>query len=50
MPRIIEGPPEDGEARPPLAKRLLWFAAIWLGSLMVTGAVAYALRALIVPR
>jgi len=49
MRRIIEGPPEAGEARPPLRKRLLWFAAIWAGSLLATALVAYALRALIVP-
>ncbi|GIK48442.1 MAG: DUF2474 family protein [Hyphomonadaceae bacterium] len=47
MPPIIEGPPEAGEARRPLGKRLLWFAALWLGSLLAVAAVAYALRALI---
>ena len=30
MPPIIEGPPEEGEARRPLGKRLLWFVALWL--------------------
>ena len=49
MPPIIEGPPEPGEAKQPLAKRLAWFAAIWIASLVGTAAVAYALRALIVP-
>lgn len=44
---IIEGPPEPGEARPPLAKRLLWFAAIWTLSLAAVAAIAYTLRALI---
>ena len=49
MPPIIEGPPEAGEAKRPLGKRLLWFAAIWIGSLLAVGTVTYALRALIVP-
>ena len=47
MPPIIEGPPEPGEAPRPLGKRLLWFAALWLGSLLAVAAVAYALKALI---
>jgi hypothetical protein len=44
---IIEGPPEQGEKRRPLGQRLMWFAALWVGSLVVVAAVAYALRALI---
>lgn len=44
---IIEGPPEPGEARSPLGKRLLWFVALWAGSLLVVAAAAYSLRALI---
>lgn len=47
MPPIIEGPQEEGEARRPLGKRLFWFAALWLGSLLAVAAVAYTLRALI---
>ena len=47
MPPIIEGPPEEGEARRPLGKRVLWFAVLWVGSLAAVAAVAYALRALI---
>jgi len=47
MPPIIEGPPEDGEAPRPLGKRLVWFALLWIGSLAVVAAVAYALRAAI---
>jgi len=47
MRRIIEGPPQAGEAPAPLGKRLLWFVALWLGSLIVVAAVAYGLRALI---
>jgi hypothetical protein len=47
MRPIIEGPPEAGEARRPLGKRLLWFVALWVGSLLAVAAVAYALRALI---
>jgi hypothetical protein len=47
MPPIIEGPPEEGEPRRPLGKRLLWFVALWVGSAIAVAAVAYALRALI---
>jgi hypothetical protein len=47
MAPIIEGPPEEGALRPPLGKRLLWFAALWIGGLLSVAAVAYALRALI---
>ena len=47
MRRIIEGPPEPGDAPRPLGKRLLWFAALWLASLIAVAAVAYGLRALI---
>ncbi len=47
MPPIIEGPPEEGEARPPLSKSLVWFVVLWIGSLAVVAAVAYALRAMI---
>ena len=48
MPPIIEGPPAANDRKQPLAKRLLWFAAIWLASLVSVAAIAYALRALIV--
>lgn len=47
MPRIIEGPPEEGEQLRPLGKRLLWFVALWVGGLISVAAAAYALRALI---
>jgi len=47
MPPIIEGPPEEGEARRPLGKRLVWFVVLWVGSLCAVAAIAYALRALI---
>lgn len=49
MPPIVEpqGPPEPGETKPPLMARLLWFAGLWLASLMVVAAVAYFMRALI---
>jgi hypothetical protein len=43
---IIEGPPEEGEAKRPLGKKLLWFVALWLGGLITVAGVAYALRAL----
>lgn len=48
MPPIIEGPPEESERARPLSKRLLWFAALWIGGLAAVAALAYALRALIV--
>ncbi len=48
MPPIIEGPPAPSDPKQPLAKRLLWFAAIWLLSLISVAGVAYGLRALIV--
>lgn len=47
MPPIIEGPPEEGEARRPFGKRLLWFVTLWVGSLIAVAVVAYGLRALI---
>jgi hypothetical protein len=47
MAPIIEGPPGADDPRPPLTKRLLWFAALWLASLIAVAAIAYALRALI---
>ena len=47
MPLTIDGPPEEGDAKQPLGKRLLWFVALWCGSLLAVAAVAYALRALI---
>ena len=30
-----------------LAKRLAWFAILWIGSLVAVGAVAYTLRGLL---
>lgn len=47
MPPIIEGPPEKGEPKRPLSKRLGWFVVLWLSSAAAVAAVAYALRALI---
>jgi hypothetical protein len=46
-PPIIEGPPEQGDPKPPLGTSLLWFVALWVGGLVAVAAVAYALRALI---
>lgn len=46
-PPTIEGPPEPGDPKPPLGKRLVWFAALWVGGLGAVAGVAYALRALI---
>ena len=48
MPPTTDRPP--GRKRPvqaPLARRLAWFAALWLASLAVTATVAYGLRALL---
>lgn len=47
MAPIIEGPPEEGAPPKPLLRRLGWFAVLWIGSLIVVAAIAYALRALI---
>jgi hypothetical protein len=47
MAPIIEGTPDAGETKRPLGKRLLWFAALWLASLIAVATVAYGLRALI---
>lgn len=47
MAPIIEGPPEEGEPRRPWGKRVLWFVALWIGSLVAVAAVAYGLRALL---
>lgn len=41
----IEGPPDNGEPPRSLRNRLLWFAALWVGGLVATAAVAYLLRA-----
>ena len=48
MRPIIEGPPGPNDPKQPLGKRLIWFAAIWLASLIGVAALAYSLRALIV--
>jgi hypothetical protein len=34
----------------PLAQRLLWFAALWLGGVATVAAVAYGLRLWIAPK
>lgn len=41
----IEGPPEGDEPPRPLRSKLLWFAALWIGGLVMTAMVAYLLRA-----
>jgi hypothetical protein len=43
----IEGPPGPDDVSPPLGRKLLWFAALSLGGLLLTGAVAYGLRFLL---
>lgn len=35
------------ETKRPLWAKLAWFAALWLGGLMATAALAYTLRALL---
>ena len=47
MPAIIEGPPEPDATPAPLWRRIAWFLAIAAGSVLVTAAVAYALKALL---
>lgn len=47
MRDIIEGPPETEAPKPPLVRRLAWFIALAVAGMAVTGAVAYALRALL---
>jgi len=41
--------PSDLPARP-LAQRLLWFVALWLGGVGTVSLVAYGLRLWIVPK
>jgi hypothetical protein len=43
----ITEPETDERARRRLVSRLLWFAALWLGGLLVTAALAYSLKALL---
>jgi hypothetical protein len=51
MDAALNGAPADAEevrlAERPLGERLLWFAGLWLGGLLVTAAIAYGLRALL---
>lgn len=47
MKLTIDGPPEEGEERAPLGKRVLWFVALWVGGLVAVAVVSYSLRALI---
>ncbi|HMO44069.1 MAG TPA: hypothetical protein PKB04_12285 [Phenylobacterium sp.] len=47
MRDIIEGPPDEGEPRPPVWRRLAWFAGLALAGLAATAAVAYAPRAML---
>ena len=48
MPAIIEGPPEAEDGRP-LWRKLAWFAGLAVAGAAATAAVAYALRAVIMP-
>ena len=47
MRAIIEPPPGPDWTPPPLWKRLAWFAGIAVASVMVTGVVAYGMKALL---
>jgi hypothetical protein len=47
MRDIIEGPPEEGEDRPPLGRRVMWFVLLALGGTTATAMVAYGLRAML---
>jgi hypothetical protein len=47
MRRIIEGPPAPDAPPKPLRVRLLWFAAIWIASLLAVAGAAELLRAAI---
>jgi uncharacterized protein involved in exopolysaccharide biosynthesis len=47
MRAIIEPPPEPGAPLAPLWRRLGWFFGLAFAALIVTAAVAYALRALL---
>ena len=42
--------PAEQNPRRPLARRLLWFAALWLGGVGTVGIVAYGLRLWIAPK
>lgn len=46
-PPTIEGPPEDGDPKPPLGRSLMWFAGLWVAGLLAVAVAAYGLRALI---
>lgn len=47
MPTITERNGDMSEEKRPLGRRLLWFAALWIGSLAAVAAAAYLLRALL---
>lgn len=47
MPAIIEPPPEPGEARRPLGRRLAWFFGLAACGSATTALVAYGLRSLL---
>lgn len=46
-PPTIEGPPEEGDPKESLGKKLIWFGALWVIGAATVAGVAYALRALI---
>jgi len=39
----------SGQPLPPALRRLLWFVALWSAGVLAVGAVAFLLRALLLP-
>lgn len=39
----------DGEERKPIWQRLLWFVALWAGSVLALGIVGYAIKLVLKP-
>ncbi len=40
---------DDGEVRKPVWQRLLWFVALWAGSVAVLGIVGFAIKLVLKP-
>jgi hypothetical protein len=49
MPAIIDPVPAPpvGEPKPPLQRRIMWFAGLSIGGVLATAVAAYGLRALL---
>jgi len=50
MPRRTTSQDTSSETAQPLAKRLLWFAALWLAGVGSLGLVAFGLRLWLAPK